>query len=453
VSSSRDNENSKDADDAEEEEEEMNGPSNARPLTIINVLELSGYVALWLITLGIVIGYFALQSFPDNNTLNINGGKIITLEKSLSFVLVLHNSFIAPKMGTLIISLGLRYGCSHWTHDRCPDARQRELLQIRVSSIFILCLRTAMCIVIPIIVATYFYDSCGRGWVNFWELCADTKPQDVAVNYKFAFFDEINAVTYSYSPNYYLPISKRGTSTVDYQVPLMTWSDICHRGFHHQFQYSISCTREILEKWCNVIVVKMLINIFMPWLELLARKIRSHKFVQRFATYVQNSLKSCCSCCCNDASNKGSETPPEEAPKKTRWLFAPLLIPLSILTLVSNDLKFKYVLSQNKNNKLSINNPPFPVAFLLFPYILQQLIWILLVTNNTTVFSQQHDTFSRVIIYGFAVMDSLFFIFVLASRITLKDDFFFLRKIYWMSINSGLIDFCLSSELIKLLYK
>ncbi|ETO31510.1 hypothetical protein RFI_05610 [Reticulomyxa filosa] len=161
----------------------------------------------WILIVMIVMLYFAFESFPDNNTLHISSELVYTIQAVMSLALSLHNSLIAPNLAKHVIEF-LFYAAG---------IQNRKLAQ-KCYSYLALFLQTLVCIVIPLIFASYFYNNCGRRWIYYWETCSGKDPNEAIVSYHWTYFD------------YGLSWS------MDENVVVLNWGDLCqYQGF--QFSY------------------------------------------------------------------------------------------------------------------------------------------------------------------------------------------------------------------------
>ncbi|ETO04301.1 Receptor protein kinase CLAVATA1 precursor, partial [Reticulomyxa filosa] len=132
----------------------------------------------WTLIATIVMLYFAFESFPDNNTLHISTKLVYTIQVIMSLALSLHNSLIAPNLSIYIIELIFYIAGIH----------NRKLSQ-KWYSYITLCLQTLICIVIPLIFASYFYNDCGRQWVNYWDTCSGKDSNQAVASYRWTYHD------------------------------------------------------------------------------------------------------------------------------------------------------------------------------------------------------------------------------------------------------------------------
>ncbi|ETO26627.1 hypothetical protein RFI_10509 [Reticulomyxa filosa] len=347
-----------------------------RHVECTHVLQWLLYLFGWLMTMAGVIVYFALESLPNNNTLHLSSTLLTVVQKSLAFLLSIHNSFIVPNLS--LLSIHIISSCLSYV--RCwqsqPSSSQQRHYSTFSYNFIILSLRSLTCIIVPLLIALAFYDNCARTWVDYWQLCqfsSSNGPSSIAIQANLVWDKTLFPVTQIKSKS----------------LNLLYWGDICHKGFTHSFQY---------EKWCNVLLVKMIINIFTPWIEVLL-----------------------CNSCCN--------TPPVILKVESASLisnleltlligmFCPFIVPLCACCILSNYWKFKYLLNKYPQCRLSDADPPSLMVSLVCAYLLQQLAWILTVIFNHNMY-YNHRVCWFLICFGFLAIHICGFLlaFVLVCR-------------------------------------
>ncbi|ETO23412.1 hypothetical protein RFI_13770 [Reticulomyxa filosa] len=302
----------------------------------------------WILIVITVVLYFTFESFPDNNTLHISSELVYTIQAIMSLALSFHNSLIAPNLAIYAIEL-IFY---------VVGINNRKLAQ-KWYSYMSLFLQTLVCIIIPLVFASYFYNNCGRHWVHYWETCSGKDSNQAIVSYKWAYFD--------FDLEWYM----------DESVVVLSWGDLCQ---YQDFQFG-SCAREILEKWGNVMIIKMAINVFLPWTRL--ANIRAFLFQCEPLKFLAGS---------NELNFETVGLFVNVELVILLGLFCPLIVPLCAMATISNILNFQYLLNKKtkhvtsgeenlieKSNiyKLSDEVPSFPISVLIVPFLLQQLIWVL----------------------------------------------------------------------------
>ncbi|ETO32039.1 hypothetical protein RFI_05076 [Reticulomyxa filosa] len=337
----------------------------------------------WILIAAIVVVYFAFESLPDNNTLHVSSNLIYMIQIIMSFSLSLHNSLIAPNFAIYAIEF-IFY---------IFKINNLKLTQ-KYYSYVSLFLQTLICIIIPLFFASYFYNGCGRYWIHYWETCSGKDFNQSAVSYYWTYFDFMS----SWSMNT--------------EVTVLNWGDLCeYRGF----QFS-TCIREILEKWGNIMVIKMAINIFLPWTRL--ANIRAFLFQCESLKFLAGS---------NELNFETVGLFVNVELVILLGLFCPLIVPLCAMATISNILNFQYLLNKKikhvitskediveKNNiyKLSDEIPEFPISVLIFPFLFQQIIWIF-----SGALSNNHSHLIKNIFgYSFLIIDICFIIAVIIQR-------------------------------------
>ncbi|ETO07508.1 hypothetical protein RFI_29885 [Reticulomyxa filosa] len=255
-------------------------------------------------------------------------------------------------------------------------------------------LQTLVCIVIPLIFASYFYNNCGRQWVNYWETCAGKNSNDAIVSYHWTYLD-LELFWY-----------------MDENVVVLSWSDLCQ---YQGFQFG-KCVREILEKWGNVMVTKMAINVFLPWIRL--ANIRAFLFQCESLKFLAGS---------NELNFETVGLFVNVELVILLGLFCPLIVPLCAMATVSNILNFQYLLNKKikhvtsweenlieKSNiyKLSDEIPAFPISVLIVSFLLQQLIWVF----SGTLSSGHSHLITNVLGYAFSIIDICFIVAVIVAQ-------------------------------------
>ncbi|ETO36399.1 hypothetical protein RFI_00664 [Reticulomyxa filosa] len=168
----------------------------------------------WILIITIVMLYFTFESFPDNNTLHISSKLVYAIQAIMSLALSLHNSLIAPNLAMYAIEF-IFY---------VVGITNRKLAQ-KWYSYVALFVQTLVCIIIPLIFASYFYNNCGRQWVNYWETCAGKDHNDAIVSYNWDYF------------------SLQLSWSTGEDVIVLNWGDLCqYQGFQFGYDSNISQT-------------------------------------------------------------------------------------------------------------------------------------------------------------------------------------------------------------------
>ncbi|ETO09304.1 hypothetical protein RFI_28087 [Reticulomyxa filosa] len=313
----------------------------------------------WILIVIIVLLYFAFESLPNNNTLHISSNLIYTIQGIMSLALSLHNSLIAPNLSIYTIEF-IFY---------IINIQNRKIIQ-KLYSYVALFLQTLVCIIIPLIFASYFYNNCGRHWIYYWETCSGKDSNEAIVSYHWIFYD------------------------ID------------------------SCIREILEKWGNIMVAKMAINIFLPWIRL--PNIRAFLFQCKSLQFLAGS---------NELNFETVGLFVNVELVILLGLFCPLIVPLCAMAIISNILNFQYLLNIKSKHlsslqenliekdhhiyKLSDEIPAFPISILIIPFLFQQIIWTLSGALSNNIYSH---LIKNIFGYAFIIIDICFIIIVIIVK-------------------------------------
>jgi len=95
--------------------------------------------------------------------------------------------------------------------------------------------------------------------------------------------------------------------------------------------------------------------------------------------------------------------------------FCPLIVPLFAMTILSNFLKFRYLLDDKKSYQLAKEVSVFPLFMLIGPFLGQQLIWILSAAYDNNMYSSRNLAMN-VFIYGLIIIDCCFLVVVIVGK-------------------------------------
>ncbi|ETO20141.1 hypothetical protein RFI_17073, partial [Reticulomyxa filosa] len=324
----------------------------------------------WGFSVTCVVIYFAFESLPENNTLHIPSSLLFVIQKIVSLVLTLHNSFIAPNFTFYLVEFAF-YVC------RIKNNKMARICRNFMTQF----LRTLLCVVIPLILAFYFYNDCGARWTNYWSTCVGKDPNEAVVGYQYT-YTNLNFNT-----------------TVKENVVALSWSDLCQPT---TFRFG-ACIREILEKWGNVMVVKMAINIISPWISVLIQMLVAQ--IKKCYYGFEDSEK---------LNFRAASLFINVELVVLLGLFCPLIVPLCAMTIISNILQLQYLLKKKDSKKRSVYKlsnevPPFPVSMLIAPFLLQQAFWVLSAAFSDDMFAHPYAVMN-VFLSIFVIMDVCFII-------------------------------------------
>ena len=333
--------------------DEMTGGSTSRSADVgdesrvIIIVKCIGYGFLFLINMFSLLCYILSQSLPDENILNVGPIILFISEHCISLVIALNSALVIPRFAHYVL---LAFRCSSATNVNA----------------FILVIRSITTIVIPIAMSFLLYNDCGRGWVNLWIPCNDPNT--------FQIFDEL-----SNPPN-----------------PVLDHDDVCSPFSDMDWN---ECIRSFLFEWCNVLMMKMVIMMFMPILiivkETLCRKYHGKE-----------------SCIVIDSEYTMLTTKLEII--FVFGIFCPLLYPLIIASM--NSFIFFYIFAaKHLGWNISFKNfdrglQSFPFHFLIFGILCQQLLSILFMIfrrNQFRAWGWFDDALSWILMICYILMDIL----------------------------------------------
>eukprot|EP01084_Bolivina_argentea_P306059 528799_1 len=199
----------------------------SRKSKLVQFFKTFVYFMLYVLCILLTCLYIICESLPSQNVLYITESEILLITKSMAFVLTVSNSIVVPKMVDNMNKL-----C------HCSNSLSRNFVK-QSRSIIVFSLRTLTAIIIPIIASIILLNDCGNGWTYFWSECVYKKD-------KF----EIDYVIgiYNYATNPFLRLAD--ASTICGMQPII-WS---------------KCIRQFFRSWTNVIVLKLLLMVIMPFI-------------------------------------------------------------------------------------------------------------------------------------------------------------------------------------------
>ena len=173
------------------------------------------YGVLFALNLFILFCYILFQSLPEDNVLGIPSAVQYISEHCISLIIAINSSLIIPNFTHYFLTL---FGYSVKEH----------------SNKFILVIRTMTTIIIPITLSFYLLDDCGRGWTNLWKPCDDPM------------FLEDSVYDYYHK-----------------KTAILHHDDVCSVSSVTEMDLN-KCIRSFLRQWCDVLLLKMFIMMFMP---------------------------------------------------------------------------------------------------------------------------------------------------------------------------------------------
>ena len=338
------------------EHDQLDDSSNDTESTAMAFMKFIIYVILFLINLFLLFIYILSQSLPGNNVLKLSRRLQKVSSYIISFVIAINSSLIIPKI-------------AHYSLRLCCCSLTKRVNQI------ILVLRTTTTIVIPIILSFILLNDCGSGWVYLWTPCLDDTSFDISVplHIQTAFMEGYLELTVLHHEDVCQPLS----------LPHLNWN---------------KCIRSFLYHWCNVLMVKMIIMMFMPiviiFKKTLCRKVRGkHRRIEIDSEYAMLTTKL--------------------EIILIFGVFCPLLYPVIVAAL--NSFIYFYVCAKKtlkyditfKNCERGLNS--FPFHFLIFGIICEQILTVVFMKTGDGYkgFEWIDDAITWALLGSYLVMDIL----------------------------------------------
>eukprot|EP01084_Bolivina_argentea_P044024 81054_1 len=108
-------------------------------------------------------------------------------------------------------------------------------------------------IIIPIILSFLLLNNCGNGWTKLWNPCLNDPYSFDMYGYLTPSNIIINS-TYIYAREY---------AFADIGLEVSYHSEICSSLTFNNISWN-KCIRTFLFKWCNVLIIKMIVMFFIP---------------------------------------------------------------------------------------------------------------------------------------------------------------------------------------------
>eukprot|EP01084_Bolivina_argentea_P200703 343175_1 len=277
------------------------------------------YMILYLCGIMLSIIYILAKSLPEDNVLRFTNITQNLTVGSISIVLAVVNAIIVPRFISSITKL---WHCVKLNRNRT-----------------ILALRTLTTIIIPIIFTIYYSNDCGSNWTTFWNPCTQkvNSPFDIEVDIKIPPY----IVYYNCSESVKCTKYYNG---FNYNFGVLSHSDVCDPNSFTTIKWN-RCVRTFFYTWTEVILNKMFVMIFMPFAiifyKTVLQKIKNYYYKRNKKVDIKV-----------DCEYTMIITKMETMISFS--LFCPLLIPVTIMALLSCQMFYTYVLSKlNWNLKFS----------------------------------------------------------------------------------------------------
>eukprot|EP01084_Bolivina_argentea_P089054 160765_1 len=204
----------------------------------VRILSKLIFFSITLIVVAMVtILYFVMQSIPTkDNVFEITDQYLIYfVTYSMSLVLILSNSYLIPGfINAFLLLFNLSF--SHRTA-------------------IIMVIRTVNTIIFPLISSIILLPQCMNGWTAFWKLCKTDNSLNIYNEVLPRLY--ISDILYLYPP---------------LTVQSMKHSNICQlRTFNNKNFRMEKCIRQYFFEWSNVMVNKLILYIFLPFVSLFGK--------------------------------------------------------------------------------------------------------------------------------------------------------------------------------------
>ena len=311
------------------------------------------YTILYGLSILFLLLYILSESLPNDNVLQIKDAYRKLLSFFIYFIMAVNTSIITPKFVNAILNL-------------------LNLSEFSNKSKVIMILRTLSTIVIPLICSFILQSNCGNGWVLYWNPCIYEKESfdmssEVISNSNYG---------YNYASNVVVSTKESVCSIVSY--PNIKWN---------------KCLRTFLFKWCNVLMIKMIIMFFMPLVIVLIKTIKD-----KISDTSQHKIVI-------DSEFSMIVTKMEYV--LAFGVFVPLIYPVIIISLNSFIVFYQYALNTLKWDLVFTNyergRRSFPFRFLAFGIMMQQILTIGLMMSVHTAGHTKAIPFT--LLFAFICMD------------------------------------------------
>eukprot|EP01084_Bolivina_argentea_P236507 397648_1 len=312
----------------EQTESEQESTENMSSTTL-TILKSIIYVLLYLLCLSMTCLYIISESLPSDNILPFKPSTISFIRRSIALILAMSNALVIPKMVDSFYIF-------------CDNKHMHHIHKHRAYVIFVL--RTWSSIIIPFIFSIILLNDCGKGWTRMWDRC---------------YGDDRDALSVA------IPLSR---SYDQMSITLSAVDDLCN-GNLRSMQLG-NCLRQFFYVWTSVIIQKVLIMIFMPFI-VMSYKIIKYELLPKI-------FDRCCECCnkykygskfrlClnNPTISIDMEYAMIATKIETMILFSfitPFVVPITIFSIYSNSYVYHYLIKKKKWNVL-----PYKPSLIIIP--------------------------------------------------------------------------------------
>eukprot|EP01084_Bolivina_argentea_P134920 237834_1 len=313
------------------------------------------YLMLYVICILLTCLYIICESLPTENVLKITGSTIFFISRSMGAVLTVSNSIVVPKMVDSLHQLV--YGRN--TLSKPFISQNRTMI--------IFCLRTMTGIIIPIVASIILLNDCANGWTYFWTECLYNKS-------KFSIDYVVDEHTYTVNPS----------------IQLSDASEMCGM---QPIKWN-KCLRQFFYSWTNVIVLKLLLTVIMPFI--VTGCIRLRKLCL-------SKMYHCCGNCMKSLDTKLNgkisryiDNPVLKIDLEYAMIctkieimiifsfITPLIIPITLLSIYVNLTVYRYLVKEKKAYIFPFNSSFtfIPIHMLVFGIMVSQMFIVLFTWNS-----------------------------------------------------------------------
>eukprot|EP01083_Nonionella_stella_P204751 746200_1 len=337
------------------------------PCKISTVLKAIAYISLYALCLSITCLYIISESLPSDNILPFKQSTITFIRGSVSLILTISNALIIPNMVDSVY------------HVSCPNRQTHR-------SFIIFVLRTWSAIILPFIFSIILLNDCGGGWTKLWDKCYGEARNDLSMSFGMIISNSLG-----------------GENIAKIDIMISNADNIC--GFNWKSMNLNRCLRQFFYVWTSVIIQKVLIMIFMPFLVVIYKRMKHELLPKIFDRY--------CACCVkpkygsrfrlslNDpAISVDIEYAMIATKIETMILFSfitPIVVPITVMSIFSNAYVYNYLIKKKKWQvspyQTSLVNIPLKMAF-----IGVVIAEILLVLFSFDAFNNSFITFTLIVI-------------------------------------------------------
>eukprot|EP01084_Bolivina_argentea_P085028 153714_1 len=205
-------------------------------ITYVNILQFILYFLLYVISIIFLIIYVISESLPNNNSLHITPFYAYFISCSISFVIAFNSSIITPRFITSAVKL---CKCSNMT----------------IINKLIMFSRTMTTIIIPLTLSFILLNNCGNYWTKLWIPCNNENNSTSPFNVTSELLP-LNIIL-QLKPN----VTSFRSGDVTIELNVLSHSQVCKTFYNIDWN---KCIRMFLFKWCNVLVLKIIIMFFIP---------------------------------------------------------------------------------------------------------------------------------------------------------------------------------------------